>query len=144
MSKSSILMLRIALRQTKFYHPSMLTKATNHLTKCGVRHTRGVVKEVHPTKLVLSDGAEEVPYRLLVWSTGAGLSQFVKSLNVPKSPGGRIGIDQWLRVPAVEDVFALGDCAGFLEQTGRPVLQALAPVEPCKCSSILIWCHLRH
>ncbi|KAF7840580.1 internal alternative NAD(P)H-ubiquinone oxidoreductase A1, mitochondrial-like [Senna tora] len=38
----------------------------------------------------------------------------------------RIGVDQWLRVPSVEDVFALGDCAGFLEQSGRPVLPALA------------------
>ncbi|KAF2303426.1 hypothetical protein GH714_018246 [Hevea brasiliensis] len=101
--------------------------ATNHLTKCGVRLTRGVVKEVHPTKLFLSDGTE-VPYGLLVWSTGVGPSQFVKSLNLPNSPGGRIGIDQWLRVPSVEDVFALGDCAGFLEQTGRPVLPALAQV----------------
>lgn len=101
--------------------------ATNHLTKCGVRLTRAVVKEVHSTKLVLSDGTE-VPYGLLVWSTGVGPSQFVKSLNIPKSPGGRIGIDQWLRVPTMEDVFALGDCAGFLEQTGRPVLPALAQV----------------
>lgn len=40
----------------------------------------------------------------------------------------RIGVDEWLRVPSVEDVFALGDCAGFLEQTGRPVLPALAQV----------------
>lgn len=40
----------------------------------------------------------------------------------------RIGVDEWLRVPSVEDVFALGDCAGFLEQTGKPVLPALAQV----------------
>lgn len=40
----------------------------------------------------------------------------------------RIGVDEWLRVPSVEDVFALGDCAGFLEHTGRPVLPALAQV----------------
>jgi NADH dehydrogenase FAD-containing subunit len=33
-----------------------------------------------------------------------------------------------MRVPSVEDVFALGDCAGFLEQTGKPVLPALAQV----------------
>ncbi|PPD84176.1 hypothetical protein GOBAR_DD18887 [Gossypium barbadense] len=63
-----------------------------------------------------------------VWSTGVGPSQFIKSLNLPKSPGGRIGIDEWLRVPSVEDIFALGDCAGFLEQTGKPVLPALAQV----------------
>lgn len=28
----------------------------------------------------------------------------------------------------MEDVFALGDCAGFLEQSGRKVLPALAQV----------------
>ncbi|KAL6567442.1 tubulin alpha 1 [Orobanche gracilis] len=101
--------------------------ATKHLTKYGVRLVRGVVKEVHADKIVLSDGSD-VPYGLLVWSTGVGPSEFVKSLNVPKSPGGRIGVDEWLRVPAVEDVFALGDCAGFLEQVGKPVLPALAQV----------------
>lgn len=101
--------------------------ATKHLTKCGVRLMRGVVKEVHPKKIVLNDGTD-VPYGLLVWSTGVGPSKFVKSLNLPKSQGGRIGVDEWLRVPSVEDVFALGDCAGFLEQTGKPVLPALAQV----------------
>lgn len=101
--------------------------ATNHLNKSGVCLKRGVVKEVHPEKIVLNDGTD-VPYGLLVWSTGVGPSQFVKTLNLPKSPGGRIGVDEWLRVPSVEDVFALGDCAGFLEQTGRPVLPALAQV----------------
>ncbi|KAK2969867.1 hypothetical protein RJ640_030176 [Escallonia rubra] len=101
--------------------------ATKHLTKCGVRLVRGVVKEVHPNKIVLSDGSD-VPYGLLVWSTGVGPSEFVKSLNLPKSQGGRIGVDEYMRVPSVEDVFALGDCAGFLEQTGRQVLPALAQV----------------
>ncbi|KAK6917481.1 FAD/NAD(P)-binding domain [Dillenia turbinata] len=101
--------------------------AAKHLTKYGVNVMRGVVKEVHPEKIVLNDGTE-VPYGLLVWSTGVGPSQFVKSLGFPKSSGGRIGVDEWLRVPSVEDVFALGDCAGFLEQTGRQVLPALAQV----------------
>lgn len=101
--------------------------AANHLTKSGVHLMRGTVKEVEKEKIILSDGTE-VPYGILVWSTGVGPSEFVKSLNLPKSPGGRIGVDQWLRVPSVEDVFALGDCAGFLEQTGRKVLPALAQV----------------
>ncbi|WOL07711.1 internal alternative NAD(P)H-ubiquinone oxidoreductase A1, mitochondrial-like isoform X3 [Canna indica] len=101
--------------------------ATNHLTKSGVRLVRGVVKEVLSEQILLSDGTS-VPYGLLVWSTGVGPSQFVKSVNLPKSPGGRIGVDEWLRVPSVEDVFALGDCAGFLEQTGKQVLPALAQV----------------
>ncbi|KAF6157212.1 hypothetical protein GIB67_041673 [Kingdonia uniflora] len=39
-----------------------------------------------------------------------------------------IGIDEWMRVPSVEDVFALGDCAGFLDKTGKQVLPALAQI----------------
>lgn len=60
----------------------------NMTQQAGVRLMRGVVKEVHPKKIVLSDGTD-VPYGLLVWSTGVGPSEFVKSLNLPKAPGGR-------------------------------------------------------
>lgn len=49
---------------------------------------RGIVKDVQPEKIILDNG-EEVPYGLLVWSTGVGPSPFVRSLTFPKSPGGR-------------------------------------------------------
>ncbi|KAL8140913.1 LOW QUALITY PROTEIN: hypothetical protein V2J09_006934 [Rumex salicifolius] len=101
--------------------------ATKQLNKSGVRLVRGVVKDVEPEKITLTDGSE-VPYGLLVWSTGVGPSPFVKSLEFEKSQGGRIGVDEWLRVPSAQDVFAIGDCSGFLESTGKPVLPALAQV----------------
>ncbi|KAL5814794.1 hypothetical protein ACOSQ4_025435 [Xanthoceras sorbifolium] len=101
--------------------------ATKQLLKSGVRLVRGIVKDVEPQKLILNDGTE-VPYGLLVWSTGVGPSPFVKSLELPKSPGGRIGVDEWLQVPSVQDVFAIGDCSGYVESTGKPVLPALAQV----------------
>lgn len=50
---------------------------------------RGIVKDVKPQKLILDDGTE-VPYGLLVWSTGVGPSPFVRSLDLPKAPGGRL------------------------------------------------------
>lgn len=103
------------------------TYAIKQLTKSGVQLVRGIVKDVQPQKIILSDGTD-IPYGLLVWSTGVGPSPFVNSLNIPKAPGGRIGIDEWLRVPSVQDVFAIGDCSGFLESTGKPVLPALAQV----------------
>lgn len=40
----------------------------------------------------------------------------------------RIGVDDWLRVPSAPDVFAIGDCSGYLESTGKPTLPALAQV----------------
>jgi len=40
----------------------------------------------------------------------------------------RIGTDEWLRVPTVEDIFSIGDCSGFVESTGKQALPALAQV----------------
>lgn len=106
---------------------SLRSYAIKHLTKAGVKLVTGVVKDVQPGKIVLSDGSE-VPYGLLVWSTGVGPSGFVKSLELPKSHDGRIGVDERLKVDGVEDVYAIGDCAGFVESVGKPVLPALAQV----------------
>ncbi|KAF9622505.1 hypothetical protein IFM89_031909 [Coptis chinensis] len=54
----------------------------------------------------------------------------------PKAPSGRIGADEWLWVPSVEDVFALGDCASFLEQTGKQVPPALAQDDEDGCVQV--------
>ncbi|KAK6935719.1 FAD/NAD(P)-binding domain [Dillenia turbinata] len=99
----------------------------NGVYQSGVRLVRGIVQDVQPHRIILTGGSS-VPYGLLVWSTGVGPSSLIKSLNLPKSPGGRIGIDEWLWVPSGQDVFAIGDCSGFLESTGKQVLPALAQV----------------
>lgn len=51
-----------------------------------------MVKDVQPQKIILDDGTE-VPYGLLVWSTGVGPSPFTRSLQFPKSVGGRYMIN---------------------------------------------------
>ncbi|KAF6153137.1 hypothetical protein GIB67_034859, partial [Kingdonia uniflora] len=57
----------------------------------GIHLKKGVVKEVHQKKIVLSDGTD-IPYGMLVWSTRVRSSDFVKSLNLPKSQGGSYNI----------------------------------------------------
>lgn len=49
---------------------------------------KGQVREVQDKAIVLTDGTQ-VPYGLLVWSTGVGPTPFIKSLPLPKAPGGR-------------------------------------------------------
>lgn len=46
------------------------------------------MKDVQPEKIILSDDTD-IPYGVLVWSTGVGPSPFVNGLEVPKAPGGR-------------------------------------------------------
>ena len=102
--------------------------ATNQLTRSGVELVRGMVKHVHPEKLILSDGSE-VPYGLLVWSTGVGPSPFMKRLeNFEKNKGGRVAVDNHLRVPHHEDVYAMGDCSGYMDSLNKQPLPALAQV----------------
>jgi NADH:ubiquinone reductase (non-electrogenic) len=52
----------------------------------GVSIVKGIVKEVQQEKIILKDGTE-IPYGLLVWSTGVGPSEFVNNLTLPKSRG---------------------------------------------------------
>lgn len=58
------------------------------MLQSGVRLVTGLVKEVHPGRLILSNGSE-VPYGLLVWSTGVGPSDFVRASPLQKTRTGR-------------------------------------------------------
>ncbi|GAQ89703.1 NADH-dehydrogenase [Klebsormidium nitens] len=101
--------------------------ATAQLRRAGVELRQGTVKEVSDNHITLNDGTT-VPYGVLVWSTGVGPSQLVKGLPFEKSPRGRLAVDTRLKVVGAQDVYALGDCAGYAGNTGLAELPALAQV----------------
>jgi len=68
------------------------------------------VKEVNDISVVLGSG-EEIPFGLCVWSTGNARTDFVYSLDVPRTADHRIQIDDKLKVIGKQNVFAMGDCA---------------------------------
>ena len=68
------------------------------------------VKEVKKNSLITRSG-RELEFGLCVWSTGNTALEFVRNLEIPLSRDGRILVDSKLRVPGVDGVFALGDCA---------------------------------
>ena len=72
--------------------------------------TREGVKEVKKNSLITRSG-KELEFGLCVWSTGNTALEFVRNLEIPLSRDGRIIVDDRLRVPGVDGVFALGDCA---------------------------------
>ncbi len=70
----------------------------------------------------LSDGSV-VSYGLLVWSTGMGPVQLVRSLPFEKEKKStRILVDEFLRVKGHSAIYALGDCA----TSGEYILPATA------------------
>jgi NADH:ubiquinone reductase (non-electrogenic) len=76
--------------------------------------TNKPVREVKQDMLILADGSE-LSYGLLVWSTGNGPTELVRSLPFIKDQVQRIITDRHFCVLNEKDVFALGDCANIDE-----------------------------
>jgi NADH dehydrogenase len=88
-----------------------------------------LVKEVREDGvLVEHDGVQEyLPAGLTVWATGVTAHDTVKDWNVPQGRGGRIEVDDHLRVRGLDKTFAIGDIAvdpdNPLPQLAQPALQ---------------------
>jgi NADH:ubiquinone reductase (non-electrogenic) len=68
------------------------------------------VVKVGEKSLHLEDGSE-IPFGLLLWSTGNGPTSFVQSVDLPKDRRSRVLIDGYFRVKGFENIYALGDCS---------------------------------
>jgi len=70
------------------------------------------VTEVLKDAVRLKDG-RLIPFGVLVWSTGIGPTNFVRSLAFPKDKLQKIITDGFLRVIGTKNIFAAGDCAAI-------------------------------
>lgn len=67
-------------------------------------------------KIVLSDG-EAFEADTLVWTAGVRANPLVERLGFPYLEGGRIDVDDFLRIRGVEGAWAAGDCAAVADLT---------------------------
>ena len=108
--------------------------------------TDSPVVRVKETGIVLKNG-NELPYGLLLWSTGNDPTGFVQSADLPRNVHSRIIVDRLFRVKGLDTVYAIGDCciiegaalsatAQVAQQEGKYLARALGkrarglPVEP--------------
>ncbi|KAI4369851.1 hypothetical protein MLD38_018252 [Melastoma candidum] len=83
--------------------------ATNQLTKSGVRLVRGIVKDVKPQKLILTDGSE-VPYgfvSMVYWSRTLAACEISTSSEIPWREVTAVGLSRLpgsLSLPALAQV----------------------------------------
>lgn len=75
------------------------------------------IKEVKPDSIIINDG-EEVGVGLVVWATGNGPCELIKSLKLPKDKAHRLLTDGFLNVLSeskepMKNVFAMGDCSNI-------------------------------
>ena len=110
------------------FHENLRAYAKRSLEKRGVDLRLDTpVKEVRTDGVVVGDD-EFVPAGIVIWATGVTAHAIVREWNVPQGRGGRISIDDQLRVKGLRGVFAIGDIAvedgdRALPQLAQPALQ---------------------
>jgi len=65
-------------------------------------------------RIELADGSVQFA-DTVAWAAGLAANPVVAALDVPKDAAGRIRVDDFLRVEKNDAIFALGDCAGFVQ-----------------------------
>ncbi|HEV7677637.1 MAG TPA: NAD(P)/FAD-dependent oxidoreductase [Candidatus Dormibacteraeota bacterium] len=94
------------------FAPSLQRAAKRTLERKGVQVRLSTpVKELKGSgTLVLGDGAT-VEAATVVWTAGVKASPAGELLGVALDRGGRVPVDEWMRVVGVSDVYAIGDMA---------------------------------
>ena len=79
------------------------------------------IEEAAADSVRLSTG-EQVPTRTLVWTAGVKPHPSLASLALPLDDGGRVEVDEQMRVEGMRGVWAIGDCAAvpYPGGGGRP------------------------
>jgi NADH dehydrogenase len=97
------------------------------LADFAARELRGRGIEVRPRtglasaeadRVTLSDG-EVVPTRLLCWTAGVRPPPLIGELGLPLGDGGRVAVDETLRVSGRANVWAIGDSAAVPDPAKR-------------------------
>jgi NADH dehydrogenase len=90
---------------------SLAEFATRELRGRGLEIRTGTrVDSVDQESITLSTG-ETIPCRLVCWTAGVKPGPVVRELGLPLNEGGRIEVDQTMRVRGHENVWAIGDAA---------------------------------
>jgi NADH:ubiquinone reductase (H+-translocating) len=97
------------------------------------------ITAVREASLILSSG-RELPQSMLIWSGGIKPSSLISGLALPKDPDGWLIVDDHLRSPADERIFAVGDAVTVTGPAGALSLPRLAyfALDQAKVSAINI------
>jgi len=101
------------------YEPRLRDYTRRKLERRGVEvRLNEAVVEVTPEAVRLRSG-ETIPTRTLVWAAGVRANPLADLLGLEQTRGGRVVVDETLRVPGHPEVFVAGDMAGATDPEGR-------------------------
>ncbi|MBI2861083.1 MAG: FAD-dependent oxidoreductase [Chloroflexi bacterium] len=103
-------------------HISLGAHVMNHLKRLGIEvKLRSRVTAVTPDSVQLSR-REVVPTRTLIWVAGVVANPRIAEVEARKDRLGRVVVNEQMEVPGFPGVYAVGDCACFIDpKSGAPV-----------------------
>jgi len=108
------------------FDPALQHNAVETLRSMGVEvRLNTQVASVGATTVELTDGSH-IDSEIVVWAAGIRANPLAEALGLETGPGGRVIIDDSLRIPAHPEVFAIGDFAATTERDR--LLPQVAPV----------------
>ncbi|MFD0503135.1 NAD(P)/FAD-dependent oxidoreductase [Streptomyces chiangmaiensis] len=94
------------------------------LSDLGVELRLGTtVERVSDSEVELSDG-ELLPASTVIWTAGMAASPLTRFIPGERDRGGRLRVDEFLRVLGAPEVFAAGDTAAAVAEAGHMVMQS--------------------
>jgi len=124
--EASIQVLEAGPRILPSFPPDLARKAQRALERLGVQVRTGCpVREVEAGSVEAADG--RIAAATILWAAGVRGSPLPWSLDVPLDSAGRVLVLPDLSIPGDGRIFAIGDVATVISQTGKP-LPGVAPV----------------
>jgi NADH dehydrogenase len=105
---------------------SLAEFATRELRSRGMEILTNTTLESAERDAVTLSSGERIPTRLLCWTAGVRPAPVAADLNLPLGAGGRIEVDDTMRVPSFPNVWAIGDAAAVPD----PAKHRKAPSPP--------------
>ncbi|MEM9467474.1 MAG: NAD(P)/FAD-dependent oxidoreductase [Actinomycetota bacterium] len=108
------------------FTPTLGDKARRRLEAMGVEVRTGVnVARFRPGEVALADG-DTIAADTLVWAAGVRAHPLAERLGFETTRGGRVVVDEHLRLPGHPEIFVIGDLAATTLDDGSPVPQVAA------------------
>ncbi len=103
-------------------HEKLGAYAMRHLQRMGIEvRLRSRVTRVWENRVEIN-GMEIVPTSTLIWVTGVVANPRIAEVDAEKDSIGRVLVNEYLEVPGVPGVYAVGDCAHFKDpRSSQPI-----------------------
>jgi NADH:ubiquinone reductase (H+-translocating) len=120
-SKANIILIEAAPRILSHLPADLSQSAVRQLNALGVQvRTSEPVKELRKGEIALASG-KSLCAENIIWAAGVSAVPLTKKLGCELDRAGRVKVRPDLSLPGHPEVFAIGDMALVLEQSGKPV-----------------------